>query len=75
MGPCGPASAQRDRARRALALGWAICGAPGPASRGPARLGRPGRPSTSVCQSPGTGIITLEPDLAVPGLLASESPS
>ena len=23
MGPCGPASAQRDRARRALALGWA----------------------------------------------------
>jgi hypothetical protein len=40
MGPCGPASAQRGLARRALALGWAIqWRRPRPASRGPARLG------------------------------------
>ena len=39
MGPCGPASAQRDRARRALALGWAIGGAPRPRQPGPGPVG------------------------------------
>jgi hypothetical protein len=62
MGPCGPASAQRSLAHRALALGWAIkLAAPG--ARPPAPLAA-GRPSTFFCQWPGTGIIKREPDLA-----------
>ncbi len=59
MGPCGPASAQRSLARRALPMGWAIGGAGGPALPLAA-----GRPSTFFCQWPGTGIIELAPDLA-----------
>ena len=65
MGTCGPASAQRGLARRALALGWGIGGAAGYRPR-PATGSRtaPGPRSTFFCQWPGTGIIELEPDLA-----------
>ena len=48
MGPCGPASAQRDRARRALALGWAIGGAPGPATGSRAQRGPVGATRTAL---------------------------
>ena len=77
MGPCGPASAQRTwpGSSRALALGWAMGGAPRPRQPGPGPVGATRTALDVLCQSPGTGIITLEPDLAVPWLLASESPS
>jgi len=76
MGPCGPASAQRGLARRALALGWAIGGAGGPAP--PLVAGRPRALDVLLPEArhrSDSASLNLNLTWPVPWILASESPS
>ena len=73
MGPCGPASAQRSLARRALPLGWAIGGAGGLVQAPPRRL-QPDGPRHSFASGQAPASLNVNLTWPVPWLLASESP-
>ena len=65
IGPCGPASAQRSLARRALPLGWAIGGAGGLVQAPPRRL-QPDGPRRSFASGQAPASLSLNLTLPVP---------